>query len=140
MLMYGVESRTKLVRMSAPPAVLSARMPLPDPKYLRPSIDPTTMESHLQFERECVSGDLANVTKLANVGSRSPEYLTHGLMAAIYQNNVQIVEFILDKGVAIDRAVSVAATSVKSLPIFQLLMEHGWDINAPILGNETALM
>ena len=125
--------------MSVPPAMPPARAPLPDPKYLRPSISPWTMELHRQFEQACRSGVLANVAKLVDTGPRSPEYLTEGLCAAIFENNVQIVEFLLNKGVAIDRTVPMAAAQVKSLPIFQLLLEHGWDINAPVMGDGTVL-
>lgn len=120
--------------MSVPPA-----MPLPDPKYLRSSIPTWDMDLYRQFAQACRSGVLANVAKLVDTEPRNPEYLTQGLCAAIFENNVQIVEFLLDKGAAIDRTVPSAAARVKSLPIFKLLLEHGWDINAPVMGAGTVL-
>ncbi len=114
-------------------------MSLPDPKYLRPSIPPWTMKLYRQFEQACRSGVLANVAKLVENESRGPEYLTHGLCAAILEKNVQIVEFLLNKGAVIDRVVAGAAAQVKSLPIFQLLLKHGWDINASVMANQTVL-
>lgn len=123
-----------------PPAIPLASMPAPDPKYLRPSIGPKTLELQLEFERACASGDLADVAELVDAGPRSPEYLSQGLFSAIYHKNVEIVKLLLGRGVAINRAVPVAAAKARSLPIFQLLLEHGWDINAPVMWGETVLM
>ncbi|KAL9130925.1 MAG: hypothetical protein Q9217_001028, partial [Psora testacea] len=115
-------------------------MSLPDPKYLRPILDPSSIDSHRDFERLCQSGDFASVAKLVQDEPHSPEYLTQGLLAAIHQNNAQLVEFLLRKGAVIDRAVPLTAVSGRSIAIFQLLMEYGWDINTPIMGNGTALL
>ena len=99
------------------------------------------MELYRQFEQACRSGVLADVAKLIDTESRSPEYLTRGLCAAAFGNNVHIVQFLLNKGAVIDRTVPMAAARVKSLPIFQLLLEYGWDVNAPIMGDDgTVLM
>lgn len=95
--------------MSTPPAIT---MPLPDPKYLRPSIDSDSVESRL----------------------------AQNLLTAVYQNSTELVKFFLSKGAVIDRAVLIAAVWVRSPAIFQALLEHGWDINAPIMGNDTALL
>ena len=115
-------------------------MPLPDPKYLRPSIHPRTVELHRAFQQVCGSGDLECVASVVNAESRNAEYLTHGLIAAIYQSHIPIVEYLLDHGAVIDRAVSMAAASVGSLPVFNLLLEHEWDINDPVIANETVLL
>lgn len=114
-------------------------IPLPDPEYCRPIIPPWTMELYRQFSQVCASGDLAKVAELVDLEPRSQEYLTQGLRAAIYKKDIRIVEFLLNKVAAIHPEVANAAASVKLLPIFQLLLEHGWDINAPVLGNATIL-
>lgn len=114
-------------------------MPVPDPKYLRPSIDPRTAESHQVFRQACASGDLARVTSLAIAETPNAEYLTQGLLAAIYQQRIQIVEYLLNTGAVINRAIPNAAASAKSLAIFRLLVEHGWDVNDTVMGGETIL-
>lgn len=119
-----------------PPGV----MPLPDPKYLRPSIHPRTAELHRAFQQVCASGDLECVASVVNAESRDAEYLTQGLIAAIYQTHIPIIEYLLDHGALIDRAVLMAAASVKSLAIFQILLDHKWDINDPVIANETILL
>ena len=125
--------------MSEPPAMPPARMSPADPKFLHPSIPPWTMELYIEFAQACRSGVLADVAELVDAEPRSPEYLTEGLTAAAFENNVLIVEFLLNKGAPIDRGVPIAAGQVKSLPIFRLLLEHGWDINASVIANRTVL-
>ena len=125
--------------MSVPPAMQPIGMFLPDPKFLRPSIPPWTMELYREFGKACRSGVIENISKLVDFEPRSPEYLTEGLIAAIFVKNVEIVEYLLNKGAAIDRGVPTAAAQVKSLTIFQLLLEHGWDINASVIANRTVL-
>ena len=119
-----------------PPGV----MPLPDSRYLRPSIHPRTAESHRAFQQVCASGDLECVASVVNAESRNAEYLTQGLIAAIYQTHIPIIEYLLDHGAVVDRAVSMAAASVKSLAVFNILLEHKWDINDPVIGSETVLL
>ena len=119
-----------------PPGV----MPLPDPKYLRPSIHPRTAELHRAFEQVCASGDSGCVASLVNTESRDAEYLTRGLIAAIYQTHIPIVEYLLDHRAVIDREVPLAAALVKSLAVFKILLEHKWDINEPVIENKTVLL
>lgn len=119
-----------------PPAVI---MPTPDPKYLRPSIPPWIAESHLVFRRACASGDLAKVTSLVGAETRNVEYLTEGLRAAVHQNRTRIADYLLRAGAVIDRTIPIAAMSTRSVAVFQLLIEHGWGINDPVLGGETVL-
>lgn len=121
------------------PAMPSASMPLPDPKYRRATILPWTMDSYRQFSQICASGDLSKVAELVDSEPRSQEYLTQGLSAAIYKRQIRIVECLLNKIAAIDPDVVIAAASVKFLPIFRLRLKHGWDINAPVWGNRTIL-
>lgn len=112
-------------------------MPSPNPNYCRPVILPWTMESYRQFSQICASGDLAKVAELVETVPRSQEYLTEGLRAAIAEHNISIAEFLLRRMSDIGHEIANAAASAKSLPIFELLLEHGWDINAPVLGNAT---
>lgn len=121
------------------PAKQSPVMPMPHLQYLRPSIRPHTLELHRAFQQVCASGDLAAVVSLLNAESRSAEYLTQGLLAAIYEKRIQIAEYLLNNGAVIDRDVSNAVASMKSIALFELLIEHGWDINSSVMGGETIL-
>ena len=125
--------------MSVPPAVPPTKMPVSDPRFTRPCILPWTKELYRQLRETCRSGVFENVTKPVDSEARSPEYLAEGLLHAVLVNNVQIVEYLLNKGAVIDRRIPGAAAHVKSLPIFQLLREHGWDMNASVMANQTVL-
>lgn len=61
------------------------------------------------------------------------------MLHAVFQNNVQTVEYLLNKGATIDRGIAGAAAHVKFLPVFKLLLEHGWDIEASHIANRTVL-
>lgn len=124
-----------VISLAMPPPVI----PMPHPQYLRPSIHLHSLELQRAFQQVCASGDLAAVVNLLNAETRSAEYLTQGLLAAIYEKRIQIAEYLLNNGAAIDRVVPIAAASVKSIALFELLIEHGWDINSPVLGGETIL-
>lgn len=130
-------------QMSAPPTGHSASARAQD---LQPggrrAFDPNTCESMRRFGRVCASGDLASVSKLLDTGPRHsyPEYLSEGLSRAIFSKHVQVTEFLLDNGAVIDRVAPVAAAHIRSLPVFKLLLKHGWDINVPIMRDRTPLM
>lgn len=121
------------------PALQPPILPMPHPQYLRPSIHPHTLELYRAFQQVCASGDLAAVASLLHAETRSPEYLTRGLCAAIYENRIQVAEYLLNNGAVIDRDVSNAVAFAKSIVLFELLIEHGWDINSSVMGGETIL-
>ncbi|KAL8753143.1 MAG: hypothetical protein Q9184_005510 [Pyrenodesmia sp. 2 TL-2023] len=95
-----------------------------------------------RFARVCASGDLASVSKLVDTGPRHsyPEYLSEGLCRAIFAKQIQVTEFLLDRGAVMDGAAPLAAAHTRSLPVFKLLLKHGWDINFPIMRDITPLM
>ena len=115
-------------------------MPVPDSRYLRPTVSPVTFQSQQRFAQCCSSGDLEKVSEIVESEPYSPEFLIQELSAAIYKHDLRMIEFLFKKGANIDSQILNAAASVKVLPVFQLLLDHGWDINAPILGNETTLL
>lgn len=93
-----------------------------------------------QFSDICRSGDLEKVAEVVDLEPRSQEYLTQGLCAAIMIKHIQIAEFLLKKVGRIEPEVVLAATSAKSIPIFEILLDHGWDVNAPYPGESSPLM
>lgn len=137
--------------MQSPAPVM---MPMPHPQYLRSSISPHTLELQRAFRQLCGSGNLAAVVRLLEAAEREREPeterrrrsteedldLTQGLVAAIYGKRIQMAEYLLKQGAAVDRSdVSNAAASVKSIALFELLIQHGWDINSSVMGGETIL-
>ena len=115
-------------------------MPTLDPRYLRPSVHPETRQCYRILGETIRDQDLASVVSLVNEKPRSLDYLTEGLRAAIYQQNLKLMEYFLENGAAIDQAICLAAVWVKRMPVFQLLVEYGWDISAPLTEYETPLM
>ena len=116
------------------------QMPLLDPQYLRPSVHPQTRQCYRILGETIRDQDLASVVSLVNDEPRSQDYLTEGLRAAIYQQNLKLMEYFLENGAAINQPISLAAAWVRRMPVFQLLVEYGWDINAPVTAYETPLM
>lgn len=81
----------------------------------------------------------AAVAILLHAETRSAEYLTRGLRAAIYENRIQVAEYLLNNSAVINRGVSNVVAFVKSVRLFELLIEHGWDINNSVMEGETIL-
>ena len=69
----------------------------------------------------------------------APNYLSQALAKAIGSQHVSIVQYLLSEGADIDRAVLAAAAQAKSLPIFELMVHAGLDLNAPMFGGHTML-
>lgn len=87
------------------------------------------------------AGNLGKLASLIEERHPSTSYLTHGLYAAVLHGQLQAVRYLLDRGAVAEGTVTlVAALRSKSLPIFQSMLEHGWNINTPFLMGQTALM
>ena len=69
----------------------------------------------------------------------APNYLSQALAKAIEFQQIPIVQYLLSREVAIDRPVLAAAAQAKSLPVFELMVQTGWDVNAPMFGGHTML-
>ncbi|KAL8788504.1 MAG: hypothetical protein Q9195_007281 [Heterodermia aff. obscurata] len=67
------------------------------------------------------------------------KYLPQALAKAVDSQQVSIVQYLLSEGAGIDRAVLAAAAQAKSLPIFEIMVQAGWDVNAPMFGGHTML-
>ena len=107
-----------------------------------PSIEPTTAASLGVFAEACLNGNLDTVATLATGDDHYPDtqyYLNHGFLTSIIHKQVPIARFLLSRGATITPTVSIAAVRGESLPIFELLVEYGWDVNSPVMGGQTAL-
>ncbi|KAI9864036.1 MAG: hypothetical protein M1813_003352 [Trichoglossum hirsutum] len=92
-----------------------------------------TAEAIHTIERASGSGDLETIVALVDELKLAPENLQHSLLLAVASEDIQIARYLLDKGASIDSGVVFAAAyKAKSIPVFELLVEYGWDINAPV--------
>lgn len=107
-----------------------------------PSIEPTTAASLHAFAEACANGNIDTVAILATGDDHYPSteyYLNHGLRASIIYKQLPIARFLLSRGATITPSVAMAAVRGECVPVFELLVEHGWDVNGSVMGGQTAL-
>lgn len=107
-----------------------------------PSIEPTTAASLHTFAEACANGNIDTVAVLATGDDHYPNtqyYLNHGLLTSVIHKQLPIARFLLSRGATITPSIAMAAVKGECLPVFELLVEHGWDINSPVMGGQTAL-
>ena len=105
-------------------------------------IEPTTAASLYAFAQACLNGDIDTVAILATGDDHYPNtqyYLNHGLLTSIIYKQVPIARFLLERRATITPAIAMAAVRGECLPVFELLVEEGWDVNSPVTGGQTAL-
>lgn len=113
---------------------------LPDPRYLQRCLSPEAEEALEAIRQASMSGDLKKIISIVNNDHHpDPECLEHGLRGAFWGKQLQIARYLLDKGARIDASVTCAASMNKSLPFFELLVDHGWDVNTPVTCGVTTL-
>ena len=113
-------------------------MELPDPRYNPPYAIQKELE---KIHRACENGDLETVQRLVQDEKYNPNqtYLSDALATAVTFKRLPIVEYLLALGAEIDRQVVSKAAIARSLPIFELMVQAGWDVNAPGLRGCTVL-
>lgn len=114
----------------------------PNRSYTQPIIEPSTHRNLQVFSKACSTGDLESVTILA-AGDHAPNnayYLNFGLVSAIIHKQLDVVRYLLSHGAIIDDSVTAMAVKTASLPIFEILLSHGWDVNTSFMGGQTPLL
>ncbi|KAF6225512.1 hypothetical protein HO133_009512 [Letharia lupina] len=107
-----------------------------------PSIEPTTAASLHAFAEACANGNMDTAAILATGDDHYPNtqyYLNHGLLASIIHKQLPIARFLLSHGATITPSIAMAAVRGECIPIFELLLEKGWDVNSPVTGGQPAL-
>lgn len=107
-----------------------------------PSIEPTIAASLHAFAEACLNGNIDTVAILATGDDHYPNtqyYLNHGLLTSIISKQLPVARFLLSRGATITPSIAMAAVKGECLPIFELLVECGWDINGSVMGGQTAL-
>ena len=87
--------------------------------------DPDDTAKHL-FRQSCRQGDLARVKELLFHGNATAGSKCLGLPDAVANSHVEVIRFLLEHDVIIDRQVVRAACSPEA---FEPLFKHGLDVN-----------
>ena len=89
----------------------------------------------------CFSADLEEVMVSLENLKPSPENLQRYLSSACLNNRPQIADYLLNKGAKIDCLAAYAACfRGQSVAIFEVLLQHGWDINGPVGNTQPPLL
>ena len=90
------------------------------------------------FESACYHGPLPIVQAIVSAvippPPRTRSFLHHGLIVALYVGNIDIARYLLSAGAPILRATPrniFSAPSDQQIPLFELLLQHGWTVNTP---------
>ena len=105
-------------------------------------IEPAAHADLQVFSEACSTGNLESVTRLA-AGDHAPNnayYLHFGLVSAIIHKQFDIIRYLLSRGTLVDDSITATAVKAASLPVFEILLSHGWDVNASFMGGHTALL
>ena len=90
--------------------------------------DPTDGSLQVFFEA-CASGNLERVNELVRGHNRPEDYLSRGLSAAAAEGQAIAARYLLEYGARFDTSlVPLSAARGRSLPVFQVLKEHGWNV------------
>lgn len=102
-------------------------------------------ESAQTLSTAIVNGDLATVCQVLmtwpsqpRAGLDSGDYITDlwpfkaVLSGAIERGNTELASYVLGRGLKIELYATMLALDLKSVDMFQVLVDHGWDINMPL--------
>ncbi|KAL1637624.1 hypothetical protein SLS58_009227 [Diplodia intermedia] len=91
--------------------------------------------------RECILGRLDQVKEIFQGYLENPDHAESRLygfwpvlLTAIEYNQPEIVRYLLSLGIPLERMHVEQAIKTESIPIFNVLLHHGWKINQP-MGN-----
>lgn len=109
-----------------------------DQRYF-PSYEPS--QEVEKIYNAITTADLEVVKTLVEDGDYhpTPNYLSQALAKAIESQQIPIVQYLLSREADIDRPVLAAAAQARRLPVFELMVQTGWDVNAPMFGGHTML-
>lgn len=86
------------------------------------------------FELACCQGPVSTVQSTITPSPRTPAFLHQGLVLALKAGNIDTATLLLTEGAPIVRNTAdniPRAPVAKQIPLFELLLIHGWTCNAP---------
>jgi len=92
----------------------------------RPRLEPDQLSALWQA---CDSKDTAPLAQLIEKLDPSAHDLRTGLTFAIERNHLNMVRYLLERGVPVDGYVVRVALQARSIPVLEMLREFGWDVN-----------
>ena len=87
------------------------------------------------------NGDLATVRQVLMTWPCQPSAAFHSqelwpfkavLSGAIESGNTELASYVLGRGLKIELYATIRALELGSVDMFQVLVDHGWDINMPL--------
>ncbi|MCJ1433061.1 Ankyrin-2 [Xylographa pallens] len=130
----------KLPRREQMVPMASAQVPKKQRAELGSPLPPSAKAAALSLvEQTSFSGDLETISSLIDKHHFSSEELQFALGSAVRGNQPQTIRYFLDHDVRIGRRAQLAAARLQSLTVYQLLLQYGWDVNAPLAGGRTTL-
>lgn len=115
--------------------------PAANQDYQNPIIEQSTHHELQVFSHACSTGHLESVISLS-ADPHAPSntyYLNFGLISAIINQQLEVIRYLLSHGAIIDTSITAMAVKAASLPVFEILLSHGWDVNTSFMGGHTAL-
>lgn len=88
----------------------------------------------------CCDGDIETAIKITDQKTLPRASLEYGLYCALYRRQPVVARHLLDQNVQITSEVIIGAVQSEHLECFQLLVEHGWNVNDPVSDGSTVLM
>lgn len=88
----------------------------------------------------CCDGDTEIVRQITNSKTLPPASLENGLYCALYKRQIEVARSLLEHNIQITSAAVLGAVQSEYLECFQLLIEYGWNVNAPLSDGGTVLM
>lgn len=72
--------------------------------------------------------------------STNTQWMYDSFSAAIENHRLEVIAYLMENGFQLDAVLAGVAARTKSIPIFQTLLDHGWNINdagrgSPSLGH-----
>jgi hypothetical protein len=98
----------------------------------RPRLEP---EQFTALWQACCSDDIAPLARLIETLNPPINEFWTGLCVAIHHNYLNMVRYLLERGVPVDGSVVEKALEARSIPILEMLREFGWDDVNMKLGN-----
>src|ERR1700694_4363272 len=88
-------------------------------------------ETYVALQKACSSGDLETLKSLVLKRPKPPKKdIQDGLFDAIASDHDAVVSFLLEHGAKVDILAMTGALRCRSTAVFQLLLDHGWNINS----------
>ncbi|KAF7543857.1 hypothetical protein G7Z17_g10394 [Cylindrodendrum hubeiense] len=112
-------------------------VPILDPRdFTHPDIGPVDTGHHLPhlftFHSICENGPPSAIHSMVTSEPRTLAFLHHALTIALKAGNVEAARYLLDSGTPIGLNTPdciLQAPADQQVPLFDLLAQHGWDVN-----------